>query len=316
MDHSFVEFVGIDVSKSSLDVMTRRGQTRRKFRYDAKGLRQLRELVQPLGACLVVVEATGGLEHRVAAELVEAGCTVAVVNPRQVRDFARAMNCLAKTDRIDATILAQFAENVRPRPSVLPTETEQELHELVSRRRQLVQLRTMESNRSETVIAKPTRTSIRRMIGLIDDEIEQIEAAIAEHIRNDDDWRQTAAILESVPGVGGVTASSLLAELPELGQLNRQEISALAGLAPYNRDSGKFTGKRSIWGGRATVRTVLYMAALTARRCNATIRRFAQRLEKAGKPFKVIMTACMRKLLTILNLLVKTRTPWDPQFAH
>jgi transposase len=311
----FVEFVGIDVSKSTLDVAMRQLQVRRKLSYDAKGLQQLRELLEPVGSCLVVVEATGGLEQRVAAELVDAGCTVAVVNPRQVRDFAGALNRLAKTDRIDALLLAEFAQRVGPRPTVLASKTEQEFRELVTRRRQLVQLRTMESNRLETVTAKRTRSSIRKMIGTIDREIKELEKAIAEQIRSDDGWRQKSEILESVPGVGDVTSMSLMADLPELGQLNRQEISALVGLAPYNRDSGQFKGRRSIWGGRATVRSVLYMAALTARRCNSTIRAFAQRLEQAGKPFKVVMTACMRKLLTILNLLVKNQTIWNPKIA-
>jgi len=312
----FAEFIGIDVSKSALDVALRGRSVRRKFSYDAKGLGQLSELVQPIGSCFVVVEATGGLEQRVAAELVEAGCTVAVVNPRQVRDFARSLNRLAKTDRIDAVVLAEFAERIRPRPTVLASETERELHDLVTRRRQLVTLRTMENNRAGAVAAKRARSSIRRLIGTIDDEIQIIEAAIAELIRSDDDWQQKSEILESVPGVGDVTATSLIAELPELGHLNRQEISALVGLAPYNRDSGRFAGRRSIWGGRATVRAVLYMAALTARRCNSIIRQFAERLEQAGKPFKVVLTACMRKLLTILNRLMKTQTRWNPNFAR
>jgi transposase len=312
----FAEFVGIDVSKSTLDVALRGRSVRRKFSYDPTGLHQLGELLKPMGSCCVVVEATGGLEQRVAAELVEAGCTVAVVNPRQVRDFARSLNRLAKTDRIDATVLAEFAQRIRPRPTVLASKTERELHELVTRRRQLVTLRTMENNRVNTVTAKRSLSSIRRMIGTIDREIQVIEAAIGDLVRSDDDWRQRSEILDSVPGVGHVTATSLLAELPELGHLNRQEISALVGLAPYNRDSGRFTGRRSIWGGRATVRAVLYMAALTARRCNSTIRQFAQRLEQAGKPFKVVMTACMRKLLTILNVLMKNQTHWNAKIAH
>lgn len=311
----FADFVGIDVSKSTLDVAVRGHATRRKFSYDTAGLQQLGELLKSVGLCFVVVEATGGLEQRVAAELVEAGCTVAVVNPRQVRDFARSLNRLAKTDRIDAAVLAEFAERIRPRPTVLPSKTERELHELVTRRRQLVTLRTMESNRADTVTAKRSRSSIRRMIGTIDREIRVIEAAIGDLVRSDDDWRQKSEILESVPGVGDVTATSLIAELPELGHLNRQEISALVGLAPYNRDSGRFAGRRSIWGGRATVRAVLYMAALTARRFNPTIRAFALRLEQAGKPFKVIITACMRKLLTILNALMKNQTHWNPETA-
>ena len=312
----FAEFVGIDVSKASLDVAVRGHAIRRKCSYDSAGLQQLGELLKPMGSCFVVVEATGGLEQRVAAELVEAGCTVAVVNPRQVRDFARSLNRLAKTDRIDATVLAEFAERIRPRPTVLASKTERELHELVTRRRQLVTLRTMEHNRTGAVTAKRSLSSIRRMIGTIDQEIRVIEAAIGELVRSDDDWRQKSEILESVPGVGDVTATSLMAELPELGHLNRQEISALVGLAPYNRDSGRFTGRRSIWGGRATVRAVLYMAALTARRFNPTIRQFALRLEQAGKPFKVVITACMRKLLTILNVLMKNQTHWNPEIAH
>jgi transposase len=312
----FADFVGIDISKSSFDVAARRQRLRQKLSYDAAGLRRLIDLLQPLGACLVVLEATGGLEQRAAAELVEAGFTVAVVNPRQVRDFARAIGRLAKTDRIDAALLAEFAERVGPRPSVLASKTERELQELVTRRRQLVHLRTMETNRLATLTSKRARSSIRQVVGVLDRQIRELEAAIAEQIRSDDDWRQTAELLESVPGVGEVTSTALVAELPELGHLNRKQISALVGLAPFNRDSGTLAGRRSVWGGRAALRSVLYMAALTARRCNPLIRGFAQRLERAGKCFKVMITACMRKLLTILNVLVRTRTPWNPEIAH
>ena len=314
--NTFAEFIGIDVAKSSFDVAARRAGLRLKLSYDAAGLRRLLQELGSLGSCLIVVESTGGLERRVAGELVGAGHTVAIVNPRQVRDFARAVGRFAKTDRLDAAILAQFAEQVGPRPTTLASDSEQELHDLVGRRRQLVDLRTMETNRLAPMTKGLARKSIQRVLKLLNGQIDQLDAAIAERIRSDDDWRQKAELLKSVPGVGDVTSASLVAELPELGRLNRQAISALVGLAPFNRDSGSFAGRRSIWGGRASVRSVLYMAALTARRCNPRIRSFAERLERSGKCFKVVITACMRKLLTILNVLLKTRETWNPDFAH
>ena len=240
---------------------------------------------------------------------------MAVVNPRQVRDFAKGLGILAKTDRLDAQVIARFGQHVRPRTLAKTHEKQEELAQLVTRRRQLIELRTAENNRMETLVSKPVRKSVQQVVELLNKQIKRIEKEILALLESDDEWKDKGEIIQSTPGIGPVTVATLLAELPELGVLNRQEISALVGLAPFNRDSGPFHGKRSIWGGRASVRSALYMAALTARRCNPVIRSFAQRLEAQGKPYKVVMTACMRKLLVILNTLVKTNSPWNPDYA-
>ena len=313
---TYAAFVGIDVAKATLDVgLLPEGQPF-SVSNDAPGWRQLRERLQVLGRCLIVVEATGGYERRLLAELIDQGFAVALVNPRQVRDYARGLGYRAKTDRLDAAVLARFARDVNPHPLAPTPEKQRELDELVTRRRQLLGLRTAESNRLENVGSPRARKSIEKVIKLLDQQIEQMNQAIAELIESDDTWRRQDEILQGVPGIGQVTSATLVGELPELGQLNRQEISALAGLAPFNHDSGRHRGTRSISGGRASIRQVLYMAALSAKRHNPLIRRFAERLEKAGKKFKVVMTACMRKLLVLLNHLIKTNTPWNPEIAR
>jgi len=305
-------FVGIDVAKHSFDVALLPTEQSASFSYDRDGLAQLVEWLKSQGTCFVVLEATGGLERRLAGELIEAGHPVAVVNPRQVRDFARGTGKLAKTDRIDALVLAHFAWQVQPRPLEKASEKQLELAALVTRRRQLQTMVIAETNRRESASTVQARRHIDKHLEWLRKEVARIDAAIAKLIASDEDWRDQAQRLKSVPGVGPTTSAMLVAELPELGRLNRREISALVGLAPYNHDSGKLRGKRSIWGGRISVRSALYMAALTARRCNPVIRVFAQRLEQAGKPFKVVLTACMRKLLIILNVLTKKRQSWSP----
>ena len=264
-------FVGIDVAKQSFDVAVLPSEQAASFSYDTAGLRQLLDWLKPHGVCFIVLEATGGWERRIAGELIEAGHQVSIVNPRQVRDFARGTGKLAKTDRIDALVLARFAEQVRPRLTENTSEKQAELAALVTRRRQLQAMAVAESNRRELARAR-RRHSIDKVLRLLRKEIEQIDAAIARLIASDDQWRNQADRLKSVPGVGPATSAMLMAELPELGRLNRREISALVGLAPYNHDSGKLRGKRSIWGGRISVRSALYMAALSARRCNPIIR--------------------------------------------
>jgi transposase len=229
-----------------------------------------------------------------------------------VRDFAKALGRLAKTDKIDAETLALFAQCVQPRPTQKTPEKQQELDALVTRRRQLVSLRSMEKMRRPQAVHKTACRSIDKLLKVLDGQIAALDKAIARLIEADDDWRAKRDLIESVPGVGPTTSATLVAELPELGRLNRQEIASLAGLAPFNHDSGKYRGQRRIRGGRAPLRATLYMAALAAKRCNDALRTFAQRLHKAGKPFKVVMTACMRKLLTILNTLIRTGTPWHP----
>ena len=316
MDGSITSFVGIDVAKHSLDLCVLPEGTRQNLSYDSKGLKQLLGQLPEPGTCLVVVEATGGYQRRVVAELADAGHRVAVANPRQVHHFGIALGILAKTDRIDARVIALYGQHVRPRTIVKHHEKQEELQQLVTRRRQLIDLRTAETNRQELLTSQPVRKSLQKVIALLDEQIESIEQEIAKFLESDDQWKSKGNIIQSIPGVGKITAISLLADLPELGFLNRQEISALVGLAPFNRDSGRFHGKRSICGGRASIRSVLYMAALTARRCNPVIQAFAKRLEAQGKPFKVVLVACMRKLLVILNTLVKTNSLWNPNYAQ
>lgn len=314
MDGSVIEspqiFVGIDVSKSSWDVHLLPEGRSFTIRVDDGAIERLLEKLGSPAASLVVLEATGGMEQQLVAELIDAGWTVAVVNPRQVRDFAKALGRLAKTDGIDAETLALFAQRVQPRPTKKTPEKQQELNALVTRRRQLVNLRSMEKMRRPQAVHKTASRSIDKVLKVLEQEIAALDKAIVELIESDDDWRAKRDLIETVPGVGPTTSATLVAELPELGRLNRQEIASLAGLAPFNHDSGKFRGQRRIRGGRSRLRTSLYMAALTANRCNEKMRAFAQRLYKIGKPFKVVMTACMRKLLTILNTLVRSGKPW------
>jgi transposase len=304
-------FVGIDVSKDKLDVFIDSGGELFTVANDAGGVALILQKLRPMDVKLVVVEHSGRYERRCALDLMDAGLPVALINPRQSRDFARAINWLAKNDRIDARLLAEFARRVEPRPSERIPQNRAELDELVGRRRQLVQMRAAESNRLPQAQAKSVRSSIEKLVRKLDDQIQDLERRIAKLIQNDDDWRGKARLLQSVPGVGPVVAATLVAELPELGKVNRQEIAALVGLAPFDRESGKWKGKRSCFGGRAQVRSTLYMAAVSARRCNPIIRTLAQRLSAGGKAFKVVMVACMRKLLTILNTLVATGQNWN-----
>jgi transposase len=306
-------FVGIDIAKDSLDIHSLPAGDWAQVPNNNLGHQELLRQLPESGTCLVVVEATGGYERRLVAELAAAGQQVAIVNPRQVRDFAKALGILAKTDRIDASVIARFGQQVRPRPLVEGHEKQAELSQLVVRRRQLVELRTAETNRTERGASQAIRRSIQKVIDTLNKQIKQVEKSILSLVESDDVWKNKAELLQSTPGVGKTTAATLLADLPELGTLNRQQIAALVGLAPFNRDSGQFKGKRSIWGGRASVRSTLYMAALTAKRCNPIIRAFAERLSSHGKKPKVVITACMRKLLVILNTMVKNQTHWQPQ---
>lgn len=308
-------FVGIDVSKNSLDVAFLPQGTPLTVDYSPNGLQELLRQLPAAGNSLIVVEATGGYQRRLVAELINAGHQVAVVNPRQVRDYAKAVGILAKTDRLDAAVIARFARDIQPRTVAQTSKKQEELVELVSRRRQLVTLRTTEKNRLEHPVTPAVRQSVQQMIDQLTKHVVRIEKAISALVESHDDFRDQGKILASVPGVGIVTVTSLLADLPELGLLNRQQISALVGVAPFNQDSGQQKGRRAIRGGRQSIRNVLYMAALTARRCNPVFQRFAARLEAHGKPKKVVITACMRKLLVILNTLVKNNTHWSPKNA-
>jgi len=305
--------VGIDVAKAKLDVcLLPSGQTL-SVGNDDQGIAQIIALLKPQPIALILLEASGRYERRVASELLDAGFNVAVVNPRQVRDFARALGKLAKTDRIDAQMLAQFAQVGHVRLCEKQPEKRTLLDDLVTRRRQVVQMLAMEKTRQQVPQNKQTRLMIAKVIRLLEQQREDLDREIAELIESDDDWRNKRDLLSSVPGVGPVTAGGLVADLPELGKLNRQQIAALVGVAPMNRDSGMMRGQRRIFGGRASVRTTLYMAAFCATKYNPVIRRFAERLRGAGKPFKVMIVAAMRKLLTILNIMLRENRPWDPK---
>jgi transposase len=305
-------WVGIDVAKASLEVCLLPAGTRVAESNDRDGVRRLLQALPPVGQCLVVIEATGGYQRLVVAELIAAGHRTAVVNPRQVRDFARGLGILAKTDRLDAEAIARFGQQAVLREAQPESPVRQRLQELVVRRRQLVEWRTAETRRLETAATKSVIKSLRSLIEQLDKQIRKIEQELSDLVESDDQLQCRAKVLQTTPGVGPLTATTLVAELPELGQLNRRQISALVGVAPFNRDSGKFRGRRAIWGGRASVRSALYMAALTARRCNPLIRAFAERLADAGKPSKVVMVACMRKLLVCLNAILKNNAQWDP----
>jgi transposase len=305
-------FVGIDISKAQLDVAIRPSGERWAVAHDDVGLDSLVAKLRPLQPTMIVVEATGGWELRLAAALAAATLPVAVINPRQARAFARATGQLAKTDRLDAQILARFAEAVRPTPRPLPDEATQELTTLLTRRRQLVDMLTAEKNRLGQARGQ-VRAQIRTHITWLERQVTRVDTDISTLIRQSPLWRERDELLQSAPGVGPVFSTTLLGELPELGTLSRQQIAALVGVAPLNHDSGTLRGLRTCWGGRASVRAVLYMATLVATRCNPVIRACYARLLAAGKAKKVALVACMRKLLTILNAMLKHRRPWCPQ---
>lgn len=313
MDGTNLVGVGIDVAKASLELhLLASGQTH-SLPNDSQGHRQMQKLLPDPTRCLIVLEATGGFERQLVAALIDAGYRLAVINPKRARDFAKALGLLAKTDRIDAHVLARYAQLVQPAPIEKTPEKQVEIQQLVARRRQLIDLRTQESNRLEITSAKLARQSIQAILKTLQRQINGLEAAIQDLVQSDDDWRRKGELVQSIKGLGGVTATTLVADVPELGKLNRQQISSLIGLAPFNRDSGKLKGKRCISGGRKSVRSVLYMAALTAIRCNPLIKAFAHRLTQRGKPYKVVVTACMRKLLVIVNAVVKSGQPWKLQ---
>jgi len=308
-------FVGVDVSKQRLDVCLRPGGPPWSVAHTEAGIAGLLERLAGYRVELVVIEATGGMEIAVTAALALAQLPVAVVNPRQVRDFAKATGRLAKTDALDAAVLAHFAEAVHPEPRALPDEQTEALSALVTRRRQLVEMLIAEENRQRTAPAK-LRKGIHQHVEWLRRRLAQIDDDLAAAIRESPVWREKENLLRSVPGVGRIVATTLMAELPELGMLNRKQIAALVGVAPLNRDSGTLRGHRTIWGGRAQVRAVLYMSALVGIRYNQVLRAFYLRLLTAGKTKKVALTACMRKLLTILNAMLRARTPWRPGVEH
>ena len=316
MNETKVEkFIGIDVSKSTLDVCIEPAVQTLHVAYDEAGISQIVACLKEVGPTLIVIEATGGLEVRIATELAGQGLPVAVINPRQARDFAKATGQLAKTDQVDAAVLAAFAKTIRPQTRPLKDAETRALDDRVSRRRQLVDIRVQETLRLGTAASKLLRKSLSQHIAWLDKRIAEVDKDLTKRLRESDVWRAKDDLLRSIPGVGNVTTRTMLGKCPELGTLNRREIAALAGVAPLANDSGKHRGKRFTWGGRADVRAVLYMAAVSAIRCNDTIKAFAERLKKAGKPPKVVIVACMRKLLTMMNSMLKNNTPWNPKNA-
>jgi transposase len=313
MMNSTVEcFVGIDVSQATLEVATLPTQECWTVAQEPAEIDTLVQRLKALSPTLIVLEATGGLEMPVAAALAAAGLPVAVVNPRQARDFAKATGQLAKADRIDALQLARFGQAVRPAPRPLKDAQTQALEALLVRRRQLLDMLVAEQNRLQRA-PKLLRKDLNAHIQWLKRRLKDIDGALSGAVKASPVWREHDELLQSVPGVGPVLAVSLLADLPELGTLNRRQIAALVGVAPYICDSGTLRGHRHCWGGRAPLRAVLYMATLAAIRCNTHIRAFNKRLRAAGKAPKVAITACMRKLLTILNAIMKNHTPWQAQ---
>jgi transposase len=308
-------FVGIDVSKARLDGACRPDGTAFSEANDPHGIAALVARLQALEPVRIVLEATGGLETPLAAALAAAGLAVVVVNPRQVRDFARAAGRLAKTDRIDAAVLAHFAEAIRPELRPLPDEAARRLDALVVRRRQLIEMRTAEMNRLGATQAPVIRRNLEAHIAYLERQIEDLDQELEQAIAASPCWKAKDDLLRGVPGIGKVVSRTLLATLPELGTLSNKQISALVGVAPVARDSGTRHGRRCIAGGRGPVRAVLYMAALTAKRYNPVLKVFHERLIAAGKATKVALTAVMRKLLTIVNTMVRKNQPWDPSLA-
>ena len=307
-------FVGIDVSKAELEVALGPEGELETFANAPQGLRDLMAVLQRRSPALVVLEATGGYETSAVIALAAAGIDVAVVNPRWVRDFAKATGQLAKTDRLDAQMLARYAEAIRPQPRALPDELTRELQALVTRRNQLVQMLAAEKNRQGTAAAT-IRRQIQAHVKWLQKQIARLDDELDQCVRSHPVWQEQEQLLRSVKGVGPVVARCLLAELPELGTLNHKQIAALVGVAPLNCDSGKHQGRRRIWGGRKRVRSMLYMAVLSAVRHNVVIRPFYERLLAAGKLPKVALTACMRKLLVILNAILRTGVAWQPDLA-
>jgi len=304
-------FVGIDVAKDRLDGHVRPTGAVFTTARDSAGLEQLVARLAALGPTLIVLEATGGFEVTVAAALAAAGLPLAVVNPRQIRSFARALGQQAKTDALDAEIIARFAEAVRPTPRPLPDDQTRLLGELVARRRQLLEMMVAERNRRRHLASKRLVKGVDRVLALLQKELAALEAELDATIRGTPAWRAAEDLLTAVPGVGDTLARTLLAELPELGTLAPKQIAALVGVAPFARDSGQWRGRRRIMGGRKSVRNVLFMAAVAALRCNPVLTAFYKRLRAAGKPGKVALVACMRKLLTILNAILRDQRPWQ-----
>jgi transposase len=304
-------YVGIDVSKETLDLARSGSPEVTTLPNDAGGIAALVKLLEPLRPAVVVVESTGGLERPLLGALLDADLPAALVHPGRVRSFAKGVGVLAKTDRIDAALLVRFARQASPRLAARRTANQDQLQALVVCRRQLSTTRVQQSNRLDATAAKPARKAIQKVVATLDKQVESLDKQIRDLIDADDDFKHLDGLLRSVPGVGPTLSATLAAEVPELGTADGAKVCALVGVAPFNRDSGKTTGKRSIRGGRAAVRCVLYMATISAMSCNPVISAFARRLKAAGKAGKVAIVACMRKLLTLLNAMARDGLTWD-----
>jgi transposase len=303
-------FVGVDVAKDKLDVHVRPSDEAFVVSRDHKGLAELVEKLRDLAPSLVLLEATGGFERMVATALAGAQLPLVVINPRQIRDFARASGRLAKTDAIDAEVIARFAEAIRPEPRPVPDAQAQALDEMIGRRRQIIDMIVAETARKRSTLSRRIASEIDRHLVYLNKLLEELDRDLDQAIRSSPAWRETEDLITSVPGVAKRTARTLIAELPELGRLSRRQIASLVGVAPINRDSGKMRGKRVIKGGRGQVRSALYMAAVSAARCNPALKPVYQRLRAAGKPAKLALIAIARRLLVILNAIVRDQTPW------
>ena len=306
-------FVGVDVSKAELEIGVIPESKTWKESNDCQGIKQLIDNLVTLSPSVIVIEATGGYETLVASSLATAQLPVVVINPRHIRSFAKAIGILAKTDRIDRLVLAQCGKSIKPQPRPLKDEQAQELKAMLGRRKQLVEMLTMEKNR----IDKATNIVLEYIhahIFWLESQLQEVDKDLHNSIKNSPVWAEKDKIIRSIPGAGPVLSVTLISELPELGILNRRQIAALVGVAPFNCDSGKRKGYRRVWGGRALIRSILYMAALSAVRYNPAIKAFYKRLVAAGKKPKVSLTACMRKLLTIINSMVRNGSLWDPTY--
>ena len=308
-------FVGLDVSKHFVDVDSYPNPQARRFANDESGLLLAVAYLAERSPELIVAEATGGMETPLAALLAAKGLPLAIVNPRQVRDFAKALGVLAKTDQVDALGLARFAQAIRPPVLALQSAEATELEALLSRRHQLVEMIGAENNRLSRAVPRVAK-QIRQHIAWLEKRLDEADSDLDDMIRRSPIWQHKAELIQSVPGIGRVTATALLARLPELGTLDRRAISGLVGVCPYSRDSGMMRGRRTIWGGRASVRAALYMAALVASRHNPVLKAFYRRLLAAGKPKKLALVACMRKLIVILNAMIKNDQPWRQEIAQ
>jgi transposase len=301
-------YIGVDISKENLDIALNTVKEKWRMSNDPAGIKKAIELIRRKSPVLVVFEATGGLELPFWQALTEVGIKAAPVNPRQIRDFAKAKGILAKTDNIDAQVIAQYGQAMQPKSQVFPDT--QELKEMIARRSQIIEMITAEKNRLKAARRPKIQQDIKINIEWLKSRLDGVDKDLEKAIKSNPEWRQKYELLESAPGIGNTTAISLVAGFTELGKLNRHQIAALAGVAPFNRDSGTMRGKRMVWGGRPRIRCALYMATLVATRCNPVIRKFYQRLCGQGKAKKVALTACMRKLLLILNSMLKHNTSW------